>query len=259
MSRFRLAKRLVRLSSLIGGYLFHLGIVGACVPQHRRLAWRVETSARYCKRALGLLNIEYTLEGDPLPDEAVLMVANHISYVDILLLSAIRPAAFVSSVEVSRAPLIGRLTRLAGGLFVERRRRGGIGQETDRLSDCLASGHAVGVFPEGTTGDGSRLLPFKTSLLASAAAAGVPILPVCIRYEEINGQRLAAGQRRDPIAYEGKATFFSHLFFLLRHLDGAVVRLVCCKPVVLGSREERKAAALRIHQDLSSCLSRDTI
>lgn len=121
-----------------------------------------------------------------------LLVANHVSWVDILVINAALPSAFVSKAEVRRWPVIGWLAARNDTLFLQRGSRGHARQINAAVADLLAAGKHVAVFPEGTTTDGRALLHFHAALLQPALAAARPVLPVAISYWETSGERSLA-------------------------------------------------------------------
>lgn len=157
---------------------------------------------RWCRRLLGLLNVEARLVGrlDGHPGN-VLIVANHVSWLDIIVLAAHRPARFVAKSEVARWPVAGGLVRGAGTLFVSREHRHDIKRVNHRASQVLADGEAVAVFPEGTTTDGTTVLRFHASLLQPIVDSQGHVQPVAIRYCD------AAGAHTTAPAYVGDETF----------------------------------------------------
>ena len=112
----------------------------------------------------------------------VLIVANHISWLDIFVLDALQPVRFIAKADLQRIPVIGRLIVNVGTLFIERERRRDTHSVNRHTVDVLARGDLVAVFPEGTTSDGSGLLKFHSSLLQSIVDAEGHVQPVAIRY-----------------------------------------------------------------------------
>lgn len=121
-----------------------------------------------------------------------LLVANHISWVDIFVINAALPSAFVSKEEVRRWPVIGWLAAKNDTVFLRRGSRGHARIINEQIAGMLAQGKHVAVFPEGTTSDGRCLLHFHAALLQPALAAGRPVLPVALSYWELDGQRSLA-------------------------------------------------------------------
>jgi 1-acyl-sn-glycerol-3-phosphate acyltransferase len=123
------------------------------------------------------------VEGQPLASN-VLFVANHMSWLDIMIIAGETGAAFVSKAEVRKWPVLGWLASLNRTIFVERSARGAVRDQADALRDALATGRPVGLFPEGTTEGGHEVLPFRASLLASLypPLPGVRVQPVAIHF-----------------------------------------------------------------------------
>ena len=173
-------------------------------------------------------------------EKSVLILSNHLSYVDIFVISSFFPVSFIASVdEVKSDLLLGKATELSGGYFVERRSRSGLRSEIEAISEILDLGINVALFPEGTTSKGDRVLPFKTPLLSIAEKAGVEILPLCIKYTRIDGEALTE-KNRDLICYYGDMKFFDHLFKLLsvKSVDAELMLLDRIDPRTARSRKE---------------------
>jgi 1-acyl-sn-glycerol-3-phosphate acyltransferase len=131
---------------------------------------------------LALLGIRLELRGTPPVAGPVLLVANHISWLDILVMHAARHCRFVAKADVRRWPLIGRLATGAGTLYIERESRRDAVRVVHHMADSLQRGDVVAVFPEGTTSDGVALLPFHGNLIQAAISAGAPVQPVALRF-----------------------------------------------------------------------------
>lgn len=173
-------------------------------------------------------------------DKSMLILSNHLSYTDIFVISSIFPVSFIASVdEVKSDLLLGKATELSGGYFVERRSRSGLRTEIEAITGILKLGINVALFPEGTTSNGERVLPFKTPLLSIAEKAGVEILPMCIKYTGIDGEALNE-KNRDTICYYGDMKFFDHLLKLLtvRSVDAELTLLDKIDPSSASSRKE---------------------
>ncbi|MBS1158398.1 MAG: lyso-ornithine lipid acyltransferase [Proteobacteria bacterium] len=121
-----------------------------------------------------------------------LVVANHVSWIDIYVINAALPSAFVAKAEIRQWPVIGWLAAKNDTIFLRRGSRGHARIINDEIAAVLASGQHVAVFPEGTTTDGRSLLHFHAALLQPALTAGRPVLPVAISYWEVDGERSMA-------------------------------------------------------------------
>jgi 1-acyl-sn-glycerol-3-phosphate acyltransferase len=131
-----------------------------------------------------MAGLKLRVSGTPRPG-ATLLVANHISWLDIAAVHAVAPQArFVSKADVLAWPLLGWLIRNAGTLFIERERKRDALRVLHQVAEALKAGDTVAVFPEGTTGDGANLLPFHANLLQSAIVSGTPMQCVVIRYSD---------------------------------------------------------------------------
>lgn len=140
----------------------------------------------------------------PVPAGPVLLVANHVSYLDALVLAGLVPAVPISKVEVSRWPVIGGVARRHGVLFVDRSDAASGARILRRARSALASGLSVLNFPEGTTSSGEQVLPFRRGIFGLARIASVPVVPVALRFD-------------DPeLAWHGDALFLPHYLGLLR-------------------------------------------
>jgi 1-acyl-sn-glycerol-3-phosphate acyltransferase len=130
-----------------------------------------------------------------------LFVANHISWADIPLLAGLLDADFVAKSDIARWPILGALARRYGPIFVDRSRRHGVRDQAAAIRDRLAHGRSVILFAEGTTTDGSAVLPFRSSLFEAADAARA-VQPVALRYLNVDGSPLAP-ERQRAIAWIG--------------------------------------------------------
>ena len=148
------------------------------------------------------------------PFPRTMLVMNHISWIDIYIVHALRPARFVAKSEIRAWPLIGYLCDRTGTIFLERGKRHAVHQATRVVADVLIGGGLVAVFPEGTTTDVATLLPFHANLIQAAVDAGVPVRPAALRYFK----RDDSGKERftDAAAYVGETTMFESLQMILR-------------------------------------------
>jgi 1-acyl-sn-glycerol-3-phosphate acyltransferase len=145
--------------------------------RHARIQW-------WSAKLVRMVGLELQCGGTPRPG-ATLLLANHVSWLDIAAIHAAAPhARFVSKSEVLAWPLLGWLVKGAGTLFIERERKRDALRVVHQVAASLQAGDTVAVFPEGTTGDGHRLLPFHANLLQAAIATETPIQPVALRYAE---------------------------------------------------------------------------
>ncbi len=196
---------------------------------------------RWSRRLLSILHIDARVHGR-LDAHAgnVLIVANHVSWLDIFVLNAQRPARFVAKSELARWPIAGRLIRGAGTIFVERERRHDTRRVNHHAAHALASGDVVAVFPEGTTTDGTTLLKFHGSLLQPIVEAGGHLLPVALRYKDADGAISTAP------AYVGDETF-AQSFWRVCGERKLTVELHVAASVPAGAQHRRELARAAEH------------
>jgi 1-acyl-sn-glycerol-3-phosphate acyltransferase len=136
---------------------------------------------------LDILALRLTVHGEPVKARPLMLVANHVSWLDIFAMQSVAPVRFVAKSEVRRWPLVGWLSARAGTLFIEQARRHDTLRINRLVGESLRSGEVFAVFPEGTTTDGSRLLKFHASLLAPALQVGATLQPAAIRFTREDG------------------------------------------------------------------------
>jgi len=145
--------------------------------RHARIGW-------WSAGLLRAMGVGLQIQGSPRPG-ATLLIANHVSWLDVAALHAAVPQArFVSKADVLHWPLLGWLVKGAGTLFIERERKRDALRVVHAMADALQAGQTVAVFPEGTTGPGPALLPFHANLLQAAIATGTPIQPAVLRFSQ---------------------------------------------------------------------------
>ena len=177
--------------------------------------WRLGRFAapRFQRLLLAALRVEVRVHGRPTAGSR-LIVANHVSWLDIPVLGSIEPMTFLAKKEVGAPAIGGRLARLQGIIFVDRRRRRGIPAVNAEMAKTMKTGEPVVLFAEATTGDGGRILPFRSSHFeavrqAAVDAAGTAIQPVFLEYSRLVGLRV--GRRERPLfAWYGDMTFTPH-------------------------------------------------
>lgn len=180
---------------------------------------RTHIVSRFCSGLLAAFDIDVAFAGTDAGlasnDRGRLIIANHISYLDVCLIGAVFPAVFVTSVEVKETKGLNVFTRMAGCLYVERRKRTSVVKDIDAITTLLNEGLDVVVFPEGTTSDGSHFLDFKKSLLESALRCRSQVTALCLKYESVDGEPFGGGNA-DKVAWYGDMTFMPHFKGLLR-------------------------------------------
>lgn len=200
-------------------------------------------TAWWMRQLLGVLRVRVRCSGAP-PTPNGLVVANHVSWLDIAVIASLMPSRFVAKSEVRDWPLIGALAAAAGSYFI-RRGHSATQALTDRMEPCLRAGGRIVLFPEGTTTAGDSVRRFHPRLFAAAASASAIIQPLALRYGR-------APDGRDVAPFVGDDAFLPHLLQLLG-LPGLGVRVVLA-PAFLAS-EERGALARKARAAVAEALA----
>ncbi len=198
----------------------------------------------YYRTLCWLIGLKLQVVGKPMPG-ATLFVSNHTSWLDVLVLGAALEARFVSKAEVATWPLIGWVAKLGRSVFVSRS-RGRTGEEANAMAERLKAGEALILFPEGTTSDGARVLPFRSSFFAVAGQAA-QVQPATVVYDRM-GFLPACRRDRPLFAWYGDMETASHAWRLLRR-TGTRATLVLHEsfdPATLPNRKHMAAEVGRI-------------
>lgn len=256
MSRFGIAWRVAALA-------LAFAVLG---PPHwlalRLLGRRAQRAPILFHRVfLRLLSVRVTQSGTPpASGEAALVLANHVSWLDIVAIGSLRPLSFVAKSEIAGWPVISTLAALQRTLYIDRQRRGATATVSAAMGHRLAGGELVVLFAEGTTGDGTRLLPFRSSLVGAARAAlqaeagrgRIRLQPLAIAYPRRNGLPATRIERAE-IAWFGDTELAPHLAAFLQ--GGPVdVHVVWGAPIAFEATTDRKAATAAAEAEVRRAL-----
>lgn len=241
----------LRAGSILGGF------IGLTLPLMPVQALLVNISPRlarrfphwYHRQVCRLIGVRLSIEGQVVRDRPVLIVANHTSWLDIPVLSAVAPVSFVAKREVGQWPFVSSLARLQRTVFVDRERRASAGGAADEILGRLDRGDAIVLFAEGTSSDGNRVLPFKTALFAAVKPPNsegnirkdIAVQTVSLVYTHLHGVPLGRADR-PLVGWYGGMDMQSHAWALLKSgpLDA---RIRIGPPVPLEDYADRKALA----------------
>jgi 1-acyl-sn-glycerol-3-phosphate acyltransferase len=235
--------RLLKLTAFLSLWVFFFGLVAMVhlwvsilgLPNRWKIISRLNRNFTLLLRLI--LNIKVAVTGDEGQMErgGYVIIANHVSYVDGIVLGSIFPILFVSKREVRSWPIVGQWNLLCGSIFINRQRKEEVGALVEEMTRKLKHEANILLFPEGTSTNGEKMLPFQTVPLAAPLRNRSIIVPVTLTYKSINDQPVSAANR-DFIYWYGEMDFVSHFWNLLAL--GGVEVLVTIQPKIECFRYE---------------------
>jgi 1-acyl-sn-glycerol-3-phosphate acyltransferase len=241
----RRLRALARLAHAVVHGLHGLAIVLFSFPslapdaRRERIRW-------WSRKMLAVLGIAFECDGTALR-ESSLLVANHVSWLDIMAVHAVAPEArFVSKADVRKWPLVSRLVDAAGTLYLEREKKRDALRVVHAVAEALAARQVVAIFPEGTTSAGHGLLPFHANLLQAAIATGTPVQPVALRFAD------ATHAVSEAVEFVGATSLLTSLWRTSCG-DGVRVRLRFLPPRP-SAGVDRRALAELLRADIAGAL-----
>lgn len=209
-----------------------------------------KTSVAYMTYLFGriitiLLGIKVEISGrkELLKKKGVLLVCNHLSYLDGVVATYLLPLVFIGRVDMKRWPLFGLFSSLSNTIFINRNNANNIRNELKEVTSFLRSGINVILFPEGTSSDGTRLLPFKSSFFAAVLEAKALIVPFAIKYRQINSERVNE-KNKDLVYWYGDMLLFPHLLKVCS-LNRIVIDVHICEPINTATLSEQNPVLQR--------------
>jgi lyso-ornithine lipid O-acyltransferase len=243
----------LRASLLLLGFA---GLTLPLMPVQQLFVWFWPRMARrfpmhYHRAVLRILGVRVHVDGEALKTGPAMLAANHVSWLDIVILSSVAPLSFIAKRDVNGWPFFGSLARLQRTVFVDRERRSSTGASRDEIASRLNDGDILVLFAEGTSGDGARVLPFKSAYFAAAKALGVAVQPVSIAYA--GHRNLPMTRRLRPLyAWYGDMGLPRHLWAALAH--GPIEIQIVCHPPLSADSDRKKLA-----QDAESAVRRGLV
>jgi 1-acyl-sn-glycerol-3-phosphate acyltransferase len=230
----------LRLVGLIGLFLIY-------VPPHLLSKWFLRRSnwpPRFLRHAALVAGVRPAVEGAPLAPRSF-VIANHISWLDILILGGWTGTAFIAKAELEGAPLLGWIAGQNRTLYVERSARGEVQHQVDRIVEALGHHQPLTVFPEGTTGNGRQLLKFRSTLLEAVAPApsGIIVRPVAVDY----------GDHADVVGWHSGEGGIDNFKRILGHRRTMAVTVRLLDP--LPPTDDRKALARQAQQSIAAAVT----
>lgn len=249
MNTIRATFKLLGFATLLSLFLCH----GYLVKLWYQDIWKIRRymlpwMGRYSRATLKLFGFKVQIPNRTPIGQFV--VSNHLSYLDILVLSAVTDTTYVTSIEMKNAPVLGWMTQVAGCLYVERRNKNNLSNEIQDISNALKKNFRVTVFPEATSTNASRVLPFKKPLFKCATENEIPIQPICINYTQIDGETFNL-TNRDFICWYGDMGFLSHLWSVV-HLRRVMVELTVLQPIPTHKETDLAVISAHSHSQISA-------
>ena len=241
LRQLRAVCRLVRFA----GVTVQISLVFALVFPFLKEARQMRYVGYFSSRLLASLGLVVRSSGS-MGVGSTLLVANHVSWLDILAINAARPVRFVSKADVRHWPLVGWIVACGGTLFIERERRSDAMRVVHQVAEALQSGSQIAIFPEGTTSDGRGVLPFHASLLQSAVATGVDVQPILMRYSD------AQACVSESANYVGDTTLAQSMWLIANASDLTVH--VSFLSAVVGPHPDRRVLADRLRAGIEERL-----
>ena len=212
------------------------------IERRKRLTANGSRTARFILKSF---NVELICKENIPEDEGCLLVGNHIGFIDIVCLSALRSGVFITSLEMRSTPVLGQITDLGGCAYVNRKSRMSIQEELKDIVKVLQQGFRVVLYAESVASNGEQVLPFKKTLMMSAALSGRPIRPFVFNFVKVNGGPVKY-EHRDSVCWYGDQTFFPAIWRSLK-LDSLVCEIEFLPLVQVQPDADRTELALKVH------------
>ena len=239
--------KILRAAWRLWRVVIHLGrglwIIHRVFPRLSMLEQEARVQA-WAITMLDRLALQLVVRGAP-SNGPVLLAANHISWADIVVMHAARHCRFISKDDVKHWPIVGTLATAAGTLYISRASPRDAMRVVHHMVECLQAGDVLAVFPEGTTGDGSTLLPFHGNLLQAAISAHAPVQPVALSFSDAS-----TGQRSFAPCYIGNDTLVQSLWRTL--CADRLQVIVEFGETQLAAGRDRRQWALDLHASIKS-------
>lgn len=214
----------------------------------------VKNTNRIAQKFLKAFRIELVIRNsarlESMHNQPYLLVSNHVSYTDIIVLASIENLVFITSVEMGANPFLGAVTRYGGCLYTNRKKPVSLPGEIKKFATTIQEGFKVVLYPEGTSTNGKTVKAFRKSLFEVPVKAQCPILPVCIRYTHLDGKTIT-DNTRDYICWYGDMTFVPHFMKLLGHKIRAEIEIL--DPIPVPGAKTRSELSEAVYTQIHAC------
>lgn len=219
------------------------------VKQRQRLSINTSYISKGLLKPFGLKVIVNNPEKlQVLDSENHLIVSNHVSYTDILIMASCHPFVFITSTDMAASPFLGDITRLGGSLFTNRKKFTSLPDEINIFSSALKQGFNLVLFPEGTSTNGETIKDFRKSLFQTSINAQKPLLPICIKYKTLDGKLIETQDQRDIVCWYGDMSFLPHFAKLLKHQ--VEIDITVLDPIPFDPAVNRQHLCETVHKQL---------
>lgn len=217
------------------------------ILQHLNPQQQVKLKRWYANRILFLFNTKPQLHGQ-WPQQAGIVVLNHISWIDIFVVNAFAPCIFIAKAEIAKWPLIGTLVARSGTIFIERKRRQAVVQAIADAGQYIKKGAQVAIFPEGTTTDGHQVKPFYANLFQTAVNINCPVFSVALRYTD------SKGKHSTTVAFVNNQSLLANALMLWKSKEPFTATLIPCH-TLQDPQTTRQQYAQMTHQAITQALN----
>lgn len=261
MDVIRRTLKILSIISIIVSFMTTMALLRLVLwNRWRRIYWSGVVLQIASKLVLITLNVKVNVVGkeniqDP---KGILFVGNHLTYIDVMVIASSVTSCFVTSVEIRETIGLGQICYMAGCLFVERRNKMNILNEVSEIRDGLQKGLNVSIFPESTSTNGEAILRFRKPLFIAALNAGAPIVPFCLNYRKVGGEKINKISR-DKIFWYGDMDFVPHLWALAG--AGGVEVDITFLPAIIGQEatDDASEIAARAQRSVESVFTPVTV
>jgi 1-acyl-sn-glycerol-3-phosphate acyltransferase len=223
---------LIILSTTIFYLIISLGLLISFFGLSGR-KWIAYFLSTWASSICRIINVDVIVEGE-VPQPPFFLVSNHLSYLDIFVILSKTRSVFIAKNEILSWPIFGFMSHTVGMLFVDRNKRSDVKRVNDQISNRISEAQGILLFPEGTTTNGSKILPFKASLLAYPAKNNVPVHYATLRYSTPRNEKLAT----DYVCWWNDTPFPTHFLNLLKLKKIEATIQFGSEPIVNSDRKE---------------------
>jgi len=246
----RAATRLARFLFYISLYFVHaiwISFRTKDLTERRRA--QIKNGKFYARLFAKAFNVEVICKNPISDTENSLLVGNHIGFIDIVGLYAVSDSVFITSLEMKNTPGLGQICDLAGCAYVDRKNRMNLHEELKGMTDVLNQGFRIVLYAESVASNGEQVLPFKKTLIMSAALAEKPIRPFVFNFRQVNGGPVLY-EHRDALCWYGKQTFLPAIWRSM-HLDSVACEIEFLPLLHPKKDEDRTLLSKKVHDMVS--------